>query len=336
MLPERIARLDELARNLWWSWSPESRDLFRSISVRLWRVTNHNPVLLLHTVTPDRLERLAADPDFLKRYEALLRRFDGYMRASRTKRSKLEPSEPGSPRVAYFSAEYGLHGSLPIYSGGLGILSGDQTKTASDLALDFTAVGFMYPKGYFDQEILPDGEQVAHYDELDIPNVAIERVKDPRVSTGEPLLISLSMQRPEDLLHLQVWLVRCGRVNIYLMDSNVDANDPANRDITTRLYGGDREYRLRQEIALGIGGIRVLRALGLQPDVFHANEGHVAFNFVERLREAMKAGLSLKRQRRLCENLPCLRRTPRFRQATMPSRTSSSRGTFGITGRNSE
>lgn len=194
----------------------------------------------------------------------------------------------------------------------------------------------MYPKGYFDQEILPDGEQVAHYDELDIPNVAIERVKDPRVSTGEPLLISLSMQRPEDLLHLQVWLVRCGRVNIYLMDSNVDANDPANRDITTRLYGGDREYRLRQEIALGIGGIRVLRALGLQPDVFHANEGHVAFNFVERLREAMKAGLSLKRQRRLCENLPCLRRTPRFRQATMPSRTSSSRGTFGITGRNSE
>ncbi len=287
-LPARIARLEEISRNLWWSWSPESRALFRSISVRVWRATDHNPVRLLREVTPDRFERLAVEPDFLRKYDALLRSFDRYLR----KRQTTSSTQP--PKVAYFSAEYGLHGSLPIYSGGLGILSGDQTKTASDIGLDFTAVGFMYPKGYFDQEISPEGIQLAHYDEINIPNVAIERVMDPRVSTGEPLIVSLAMQRPEDLLHLQVWLVRCGRVKIYLMDSNTEANDPANRDITTRLYGGDREYRLRQEIALGIGGIRVLRALGLQPDVFHANEGHVAFTFVERLREAMKAGLSLE------------------------------------------
>jgi len=287
MLPNRIARLEELSHNLWWSWSPEARSVFRSISVRLWRTTDHNPVRMLHEVTPDRLERLAADPDFLQSYDTLLELFDKYMGIGRN------GSSP-SLKIAYFSAEYGLHGSLPIYSGGLGILSGDQAKTASDMGLDFTAVGFMYPKGYFDQEISSDGDQIAHYDELDIPNVAIERVMDERSSTGEPLLVSLPMQRPEDLLHLQVWLVRCGRVKLYLMDSNVEANDPANRDITTRLYGGDREYRLRQEIALGIGGVHVLRALGLQPEVFHANEGHVAFTFVERLREAMKGGLSLE------------------------------------------
>ncbi|HEX5315958.1 MAG TPA: alpha-glucan family phosphorylase, partial [Candidatus Kapabacteria bacterium] len=278
-IPSRISRLEELSRNLWWSWSPEARALFRSISVRLWRTTDHNPVRILNEVTPDRLERLGKDEDFLKNYDSLLKIFDqacgaGVLAGSR-KRGTVQKAGAGetavlyaSPKIAYFSAEYGLHGSLPIYSGGLGILSGDQTKTASDMGLDFTAVGFMYPKGYFNQEISADGDQIAHYDELDIPNVAIERVMDDRVSTGEPLIVSLPMQRPEDLLHLQVWLVRCGRIKIYLMDSNIEANDPANREITTRLYGGDREYRLRQEIALGIGGVHVLRALGLQPDVF--------------------------------------------------------------------
>ncbi len=298
MLPQRIHRLEELSRNLWWSWSPESRALFRSISVRLWRATDHNPVRFLHDVTPDRLERLAADSEFLKNYDTLMRLFDRAV----SKQHLAHAARGITPKIAYFSAEYGLHGSLPIYSGGLGILSGDQAKTASDMGLDFTAVGFMYPKGYFNQEISPDGDQIPHYDELDIPNVAIERVIDERSSAREPLIVSLPMQRPEDLLHLQVWLVRCGRINIYLMDSNIAANDPANRDITTRLYGGDREYRLRQEIALGIGGIRVLRALELSPDVFHANEGHVAFTFIERLREAMKAGLSLEEAKAAVRN----------------------------------
>ncbi len=304
-LPERISRLDSLAHNLWWSWSPEARAAFRTISLRLWRSTDHNPVRMLNQVTPDRLDRLAADPDFLKKYDALTQLFDDYMGSGKGQTVKGngqrvydDPSNlpsapyplPFTPSIAYFSAEYGLHGSLPIYSGGLGILSGDQAKTASDMGFDFTAIGFMYPKGYFEQEISPDGDQIADYEEIDIPNVPIDRVL---LSNGEPLIVSLAMQRPDDLLHLQVWLVRCGRVKIYLMDSNIDANDPANRDITTRLYGGDREYRLRQEIALGIGGVAVLRALAIQPDVFHANEGHVAFMFVERLREAIKAGLTL-------------------------------------------
>ena len=293
-IPERLHRLEELAHNIWWSWSPEARGVFRSISVRLWRSTDHNPVRMLNEVTPDRLEKLAADPEFLKSYDALLESFDAYLGTGRNTSDGNR-----SPKVAYFSAEYGLHESLPIYSGGLGILSGDQAKTASDMGFDFTAVGFMYPRGYFEQEISPDGQQIADYPEIDIPNVAIERVFLP---TGEPLMVSLPMQRPDDLLHLQIWLIRCGRVHIYLLDSDVEQNDPANRDITTRLYGGDREYRLRQEIALGIGGICVLRALGIEPEVYHANEGHVAFTFVERLREKIKAGLSREEAKEAVRN----------------------------------
>jgi glycogen phosphorylase len=282
-LPERISRLEELAHNLWWSWSPEARTIFRSISVRLWRSTDHNPVLMLHPASQHQLDRIAADPDFLKKYDELMALFDHHM--------KDWSPLTNHPKIAYFSAEYGLHSSLPIYSGGLGILSGDQAKTMSDMGFDFTAVGFMYPKGYFDQEISPDGDQISDYPEIDIPNVAMEHALLPN---GEPLIVSLPMQSPEDLLHLQVWLVRCGRVKIYLMDSNLDANDPENRDITTRLYGGNNEYRLRQEIALGIGAVRVLNALGIAPQVWHANEGHVAFMFVERLREAIKSGMKLE------------------------------------------
>jgi starch phosphorylase len=288
-IPERISRLGELAHNLWWSWSPEARGIFRSVSVRLWRSTDHNPVRMLNLVTPERLEQRANDPDFLKRYDKLISLFDrstGKHKLSRPSKRTPVPSVT-APKIAYFSAEYGLHSSLPIYSGGLGILSGDQAKTASDMGFDFTALGFMYPKGYFEQKISADGDQIADYVEIDIPNVPIDHVLLP---SGEPLIISLPMQQPDDLLHLQVWVVRCGRVKIYLMDSNIDANDPQNRDITTRLYGGDREYRLRQEIALGMGGVRVLRALGIEPEVWHANEGHVAFMFVERLREAIQNG----------------------------------------------
>ncbi len=245
---------------------------------------------MINNINPDRLERLAEDPDFLKRYDKLLKLFDRSTAIHKATRSSAH-EHPASPKVAYFSAEYGLHSSLPIYSGGLGILSGDQTKTASDLGFDFTAIGFMYPKGYFEQQIGSDGDQIADYPEIDIPNVAIDRTLLP---SGDPLIVSLPMQRPDDLLHLQVWLVRCGRVKIYLMDSNIDANDPENRDITTRLYGGDNEYRLRQEIALGSGAVRVLRALGIQPEVWHANEGHIGFMFVERLREAIWSGMNLE------------------------------------------
>jgi starch phosphorylase len=252
-LPAPIARLEELARNFWWSWSAESRQLFRTISTKLWRSTDHNPVRLLRDVGSYRLDAISRDPEFLARYRKVLRLFDDYMTRD-AKSVGNAPKEAKRIKIAYFSAEYGLHGSLPIYSGGLGVLAGDICKTASDLS---------------------------------IPDVAIERAFLP---SGEPLMVDVPLESPQDLLHMQVWLVRCGRVKIYLMDSNVEANQPWNRDITTRLYGGDREYRLRQEIALGIGSVKVVHALGLEPDVWHANEGHVAFMFLERLREAMQAG----------------------------------------------
>ncbi len=283
---------------MWWSWSPEARAVFRAISVSLWRATDHNPVKMLRQVKPERLELLANDKGFLRKYHALIKSFDEYMdrvpgagsRVSGGSKSKSRAAK-ASPKIAYFSAEYGLHGSLPIYSGGLGILSGDHCKTASDLALDFTALGFMYPRGYFEQEISADGEQIPNYHDIDIPDVAIERAY---LKSGEPLIVALPLQSPDDLLYLQVWLVRCGRVKIYLMDSNLEINPPASREISRRLYGGDREYRLQQEIALGIGGVRVLHALGLEPDVWHANEGHVAFMMLERLRLAVKDGMSFE------------------------------------------
>jgi glycogen phosphorylase len=293
-LPEPIARLDEVAHNLWWSWSPEARQLFRAISVTLWRATDHNPVRMLRLVTQDRLEKIARDQNFLKQYTHLLRSFDRYLTSDDTTvahRYAHRYAQIHDKKIAYFSAEYGLHGSLPVYSGGLGILAGDHCKTASDLGLDFRAVGFMYPRGYFEQEITTDGEQIADYRQISIPDVAIERAF---LKSGEPVIVALPLENPAEPLYLQVWLVRCGRMKIYLIDSDLDLNQPWNREISTRLYGGDREYRLRQEIALGVGGVRVLRALGVAPDVWHANEGHVAFMLLERLREAVKSGMSFE------------------------------------------
>lgn len=288
-LPKEIARLEEIAHNLWWSWTPEAREVFRMISVTLWRRTEHNPVRMLREVTQDRLERLAKDESFLQRYHQLLEIFDNELSRSSTIISKAFPDFAGK-KVAYFSAEYGLHTSLPIYSGGLGVLAGDHCKTASDVGLDFSAVGFMYPRGYFEQRINSDGMQQANYERISTENSPMERA---HMLSGEPTILSLPLENPDDLLHLQVWLVRAGRIKMYLIDSDLDLNKPWNREISTRLYGGDQEYRLRQEIALGIGGVRALRKMEIAPSVWHANEGHVAFMLLERVREAVQnRGLS--------------------------------------------
>jgi len=289
-LPDSLDRLMELAHNFWWSWSPEARDLFRSISVTLWRRTDHNPVLMLRMVTEDRLQKLSNDPQFLTRYNHLLASFDEMLHTKKTEMTKHYPAL-AEKEVAYFSAEYGLHSSLPIYSGGLGVLAGDICKTASDLGLRFTAIGFMYPRGYFDQRITTDGEQLATYNHIVPVNVAIEH---RFLKTGEPAIVSLPLESPDDLLHLQIWQVRCGRTRMFLIDSDLDLNKPWNRDISTRLYGGDQEYRLRQEIALGMGGVRVLKLLNIKPDVWHANEGHVGFMLLERLRLAIQSGMNLQ------------------------------------------
>lgn len=288
-LPREIDRLEEIAHNLWWSWSPLAREVFRSISVTLWRRSEHNPVRMLREVTRDRLEKLAKDRSFLERYQALVTAFDQEMNRENTIISREYPNFNDS-RVAYFSAEYGLHSSLPIYSGGLGVLSGDHCKTASDVGLALTAVGFMYPRGYFEQHINADGMQQANYERIATEHSAMEHAY---LLSGEQTIVHLPLENPEDLLHLQVWLVRAGRVKMYLIDSDLDLNKPWNREISTRLYGGDQEYRLRQEIALGIGGVRALRQMEIDPDVWHANEGHVAFMLLERVREAVQQqGLS--------------------------------------------
>jgi starch phosphorylase len=289
-LPASISRLHEIAHNFWWSWSPEARNLFRAISVTLWRRSDHNPIVMLHLVTEDRLQKLSRDPHFLMMYNSLLQSLDTVLNTKDTVVAKFYP-RLANKKLAYFSAEYGLHSSLPIYSGGLGVLAGDICKTASDLGIDYTGIGFMYPKGYFDQKITVEGEQLALYKDLDPANVAIEH---RYLDSGEPAIISLPLESPDDLLHLQVWQVRVGRVRLNLIDSNLDQNKPWNRDISTRLYGGDQEYRLRQEIALGIGGVRMLRMLGIAPDIWHGNEGHVAFMLLERLREAVVGGMDLE------------------------------------------
>jgi starch phosphorylase len=282
-IPEPIRRLTDLANNLWWSWHVPARNLFKAVSYPLWKSTRHNPVRMLQLVDPARLEALAHDPGFLASYEKVVAAFDAELGNGDLWFAKHHPER--TQPVAYFSAEFGLHGSLPIYSGGLGVLSGDHCKEASDLGLPLVGVGFLYPQGYFRQHIPPDGWQEAIYDTLDLDHVPLHPVFD---SHGSRLMVAVTLRGVP--LHLQVWEVRAGRVHLYLMDSNVPQNSSWDRDLSARLYGGDQETRIRQEIVLGLGGVRVLRALGVDPAVWHMNEGHSAFLVLERLRELAQGG----------------------------------------------
>ncbi len=289
LLPERIARLADLATDLWWASSAEARILFRMVSHRLWRHTEHNPVKLLRRVTPERLAMLAIDRIFLEYYDRFMLLYDTELNRKDTFVSENYPEFAGKT-IAYFSAEYGFHSSLPIYSGGLGVLAGDHVKTTGDIGLPLIAVGFLYPYGYFEQHIAQNGDQIAQYAHLQFENTPLELVtKDD----GSPLTITLHPEGEADELHLQVWRLKVGRSTVYLMDSDLELNSPDDREITKRLYGGDKIYRLRQEIALGLGGVRALTALGVKPDVWHANEGHASFMFVERVKMEVEAGASL-------------------------------------------
>ncbi len=288
-LPERIARLRDIAYDLWWSSNEEARSLFRSISRQLWWKCDHNPIQLLHEVPQDRFAALASDPNFLTIYDKLVALYENDL-ARKDRFVQTEHPEIGNKTVAYFSAEYGIHSSLPIYSGGLGVLAGDHIKTAYDMGMPIIAVGFLYPYGYFEQHITSEGEQVAEYRHLAYKQCPLKEVLTP---DGTPLIISLHLGNDNSKLHLQIWKVNVGNVTIYLMDSDLEQNDPEDRKITQRLYGGDTLYRMRQEIALGVGGVRALCALGIKPDVWHANEGHASFMFIERLREEVKDGKSM-------------------------------------------
>ncbi|MGH7255883.1 MAG: alpha-glucan family phosphorylase [Nitrospirales bacterium] len=286
--PSSIARLQELAHNLWWSWHPDARHLFESIDATLWRLTQHNPVKLLQDLKPDRLAALAEDPGFLRRYSGVLKTLDEYLTAANQWFLQQHP-EPPNPLLAYFSAEFGLHNSIPIYSGGLGILAGDHCKEASDLGIPLLGIGFMYPQGYFRQRINPEGWQEAEYYPFNQMESPIQPALAP---SGDQCHVRLTMGHRT--VTVVVWQIRVGRVTLYLMDTDVPDNGPAERELSARLYGGNQETRLFQEILLGIGGVRVLRALGLAPQAWHANEGHSAFLTLERIREYVAEGQSFE------------------------------------------
>jgi starch phosphorylase len=287
-IPERIARLRDLAYNLWWTWTPEAQDLFRDIDPELWENNYHNPVMFLRDVRQRRLETAAADPDFVARLDAVMASLDAYMSAENTWYQRNFP-DAGDQLIAYFSAEFGMHESLPIYSGGLGILSGDHVKEASDMALPFVAVGFIYPQGYFRQRLDQSGWQFAEYPRLDFANLPAVPALTP---DGKEVVIEVEL--PGRSIYAKVYDFQVGRVRLLLMDTDIHPNSPRDRELSARLYGGDEEMRVSQELVLGIGGVRALRALGLKPTVWHMNEGHSAFLVLELMRELVNQGVSFQ------------------------------------------
>ncbi len=291
-IPDRIIRLVEIAYNLWWSWHPEAQDIFRRIDARLWEDVYHNPVLFLREVRQFSLNDAANDPDFIRAYHNVLTAFDEYQVFDKTWFKETYGDKIDKP-IAYFSAEFGLHECLPIYSGGLGILSGDHTKEASDLGLPFIGVGFLYPQGYFKQVITPNGDQEAIYVKVRFAEVSAQPAF---TSNGKEVVVSVGLPArnglPNRRVYAKVYKIQVGNVPIYLMDTDIHPNAPEDRELSARLYGGDEEMRLAQEMVLGIGGVRALRALGIEPAVFHMNEGHSAFLVLERARDLVENGLS--------------------------------------------
>ena len=286
-LPERIHGLANLTRNLWWSWQLDARELFHRIDHQLWESTRHNAVEFLRQVAPERLEKRAQEPAFLELYDAVMRRFGQLADRNGTWFASRYP-ELLDRSIAYFSAEFALHRSLPIYSGGLGVLAGDHCKAASDLGVPLIGIGLYYQGGYFDQQIGLDGWQRDSDDPIDPTVNPVVRVNAPG---GGPCLVPLTISGRE--VQIGTWRVMVGRVPVYLLDTDLDCNDPADRKLTARLYTSAPEWRLRQEWVLGVGGVRVLRALGINPEIWHLNEGHAAFMYVERLRELLQKGVPL-------------------------------------------
>ncbi|HJS39539.1 MAG TPA: alpha-glucan family phosphorylase, partial [Burkholderiales bacterium] len=280
-LPPRLVRLEQLAGDLWYSWHRATRVLFARLDPALWMAINHSPKAFLRNVQQARLDAAAGDAGFLADYDAALAAYDAY-HAPAAGDARFGPGG----LIAYFCAEFGLHESLPIYSGGLGILAGDHCKTASDLRLPFVGVGLLYRQGYFQQEIDAEGGQRAIFGDHDFEPLPVETVAAPG---GGELRVQLPL--PGRALQLRIWRARVGHVSLYLLDSDVEGNAAADRDITHRLYGGDQGTRLEQELVLGAGGARALQALGLAPTCWHMNEGHAAFLTLERLRRHVAAGL---------------------------------------------
>ena len=286
-LSELTKGLNRLARNLWWTWNHEAQEVFNELSPRSWQNLYHNAAAILHEVSDYELLVRLQDPDFARRVRHVLQKFDAYLQEPKTWGREHAPALLSKP-VAYFSAEFGFHESLPIAAGGLGVLAGDHMKSASDLGLGLVGITLFYREGYFQQAINPENWQTEYYSLLNPKNLAMEQVFDAR---GEPLMGSVEIATSQ--VFFQVWRVSIGRCAVYLLDTNVEPNEPQYRDLTRRVYGGDRTTRIMQEILLGIGGVRILRALGIQPSVYHMNEGHSAFLTLELVREQIAAGKTL-------------------------------------------
>ncbi len=287
-LPRRIVRLGELAYNLWWTWNPDATRLFARLDFDHWERIAHNPILMLHTVGRSTLNAAALNPDYTRMYDRVMADFDRYLSDQHTWIATHYPELLGRP-VAYFSMEYGLHETLPIYSGGLGVLAGDHLKEASDLGLPLVAVGFLYSEGYFTQRISEDGWQEAI-------NNPIKADEHPFLlvagQDGKP--ITIAVEFPDRVIRLRIWEVRVGRVPLYLLDANLPENSEPDRALTARLYWSDLNFRIAQEVLLGVGGVRALCALGYSPCVWHMNEGHAAFLVLERARELTAKGYSFQ------------------------------------------
>ncbi len=282
-LPKKIEKLSEISNNLWWTWNTEYLKLFKKIDIDLWEKCGRNPVKFLKQIDQEKLENIAEDADFLKDYNKNVENFEGYMNSKNTWFNKTYP-ENKNDLIAYFSAEYGLDEILPIYSGGLGILSGDHLKSSSDLGLPLVAVGLLYKNGYFHQKINNVGMQESEYHDIDLNNLPIIPVKK---ETGEELIISIKM--PNSTVYLKAWKIEVGRINLYLLDSDLEENSEEYRNITLRLYGGDQEMRIQQEIVLGMGGVTLLKELQLSPTIYHMNEGHSSFLVLELIKDIMES-----------------------------------------------
>ena len=277
ILPAALEPLREMSFNLWWTWEPAARRLFRHLDPDLWNRTNHNPVRMLQLSRQSRLEELAQDKAFLRELKQVFEEFEKYLGRHNTY-GKTGAGRVIKNPIAYFSAEFGFHESIPNYSGGLGILAGDHCKSASDLDLNFVAIGLLYRHGYFRQQIDKDGVQAAINLNQNFYHLPI---REALRSNGKPLISVPILDRQ---VFARLWELRVGRVSLYLLDTDIPENSAEDRLITAELYGGDLEMRMRQEIMLGIGGVKALAALGIQPAVFHMNEGHSAFLALERIR----------------------------------------------------
>ncbi len=285
-LPRRIERLGELAYNLWWTWNPEAQQLFRLMDRTLWELVNHNPVEFLHTVKRPEVNVVLNDPAYMEMYDRVFVAFDQHLNAEDTWYQTTYP-DMKDKKIAYFSFEFGLHECLPVYAGGLGILSGDHLREASDLGLPLIAIGFVYNEGYFVQHITEDGWQETRNAYIDFASKPIIPLT---TEDGKP--VTISVQLPGRIIHARIWLVQVGRIPLYLLDTNLEENNPQDRQLNARLYSNDLETRISQELMLGTGGVKALRRLGYSPNVWHMNEGHSAFLILERVRELVAEGLT--------------------------------------------